>query len=104
MKFRSLSVILQRNENRKEREKRKQEDAVERGEGGEGEGEERLSSRSRGCAMRAKALQILWHGDDVKDCKPVLGVDVSVEDNLVATAGADNEIKLRHHEMCARRR
>lgn len=54
--------------------------------------------------MRAKALQILWHGDDVKDCKPVLGVDVSVEDNLVATAGADNEIKVRHHEMCARRR
>ena len=52
--------------------------------------------------MRAKALQILWHGDDVKDCKPVLGVDVSVEDNLVATAGADNEIKVSHHEMFAR--
>ena len=51
--------------------------------------------------MRAKALQILWHGDDVKDCKPVLGVDVSVEDNLVATAGADNEIKVRRSPTTA---
>ena len=45
--------------------------------------------------MRARALQILWHGSDVKDCKPVLGVDASRSENVFATAGADKEVKVR---------
>jgi len=40
--------------------------------------------------MKAKTLQILWHNKE-----PVLTVDIHYPSGLVATGGADKEIRVR---------
>jgi hypothetical protein len=50
--------------------------------------------------MRAKTLQIVWHG---KPATPVLSVDFH-PDGYLATAGGDNEIKARKSNRAPRSR